>query len=69
MWALLRFAFARILPKSQNASEHEIETGDYINDLGFTVAACAEQTLISPVEPVLVESFAAPPPGSDPNSC
>ena len=35
MWALLRFAFARILPKSQNASEHEIETGDYINDLGF----------------------------------
>lgn len=37
--------------------------------LGLTVAACAEQTLISPVEPVLVESFAAPPPGSDPNSC
>jgi Putative peptidoglycan binding domain len=35
----------------------------------LALGACAEQSLISKVEPALVESFEAPPPGSDPNSC
>ncbi|MCW1956685.1 peptidoglycan-binding domain-containing protein [uncultured Lentibacter sp.] len=37
--------------------------------LGLAVSACAAPRLISPVEPAQVESFAAPPPGSDPDSC
>lgn len=35
----------------------------------MTLMGCAEQSLITRVEPALVESFEAPPPGSDPNSC
>ena len=33
------------------------------------LGGCAPQALISDVEPALVQSFEAPPPGSDPNSC
>lgn len=38
--------------------------------MAFALAACSDGgTGIAPAEPDLVQSFEAPPPGSDPNSC
>ena len=69
MRALRRLAFARILGQKRKRASKRVKRAMISLISGLGVAACTAPHLISPIAPLRVESFASPPPGSDPNSC